>query len=66
MLNRDAIFTNVAVTADNEPWWEGKGDGKEPVTDWQGRDFDPANGPSAHPNSRFTVSAKNCASYAPS
>ena len=65
MLNRDAIFTNVAVTADNEPWWEGKGDGKEPVTDWQGRDFDPANGPSAHPNSRFTVSAKNCASYAP-
>jgi phosphoenolpyruvate carboxykinase (GTP) len=64
MLNRDAIFTNVAVTEDMEPWWEGKGDGKTPATDWQGRDYDPANGPAAHPNSRFTVSAKNCASYA--
>ncbi len=62
MLNRDAIFTNVAVTADNQPWWEGLPDGV-PVTDWQGRPYDKANGPAAHPNSRFTVSAKNCASY---
>lgn len=62
MLNRDAIFTNVAVTADNQPWWEGLPDGV-PVTDWQGRAYDPANGPAAHPNSRFTVSAKLCPSY---
>jgi phosphoenolpyruvate carboxykinase (GTP) len=34
-----------------------------PVKDWQGRDYDPANGPAAHPNSRFTVSAKHCPSY---
>ncbi len=64
MLNKDAIFTNVAVTADNQPWWEGKSD-ERPVKDWQGRDYDPANGPAAHPNSRFTVSIKNCPSYSP-
>jgi len=64
MLDHDAIFTNVAETADNQPWWEGLPDGK-PVKDWQGRDYDPANGPAAHPNSRFTVSARQCASWSP-
>lgn len=63
-LGHDAIFTNVALTADSRPWWEGLGEG-EPVTDWQGRPCDPANGPAAHPNSRFTVSAKQCPSWAP-
>ncbi len=61
-IHSNTIFTNVAVTADNEPWWEGKDD-KTPVTDWQGRPYDPANGPAAHPNSRFTVSAKQNPSY---
>ena len=64
MLDHDAIFTNVAETADQQPWWEGLPDGK-PVKDWQGRDYDPANGPAAHPNSRFTVSARQCASWSP-
>lgn len=63
-LGQDAIFTNVALTADQRPWWEGLGEG-EPVTDWQGRAFDTANGPAAHPNSRFTVSARQCPSWAP-
>jgi phosphoenolpyruvate carboxykinase (GTP) len=62
MLNKDAIFTNVGLTADNQPWWEGLPEGV-PVKDWQGRDYDKANGPAAHPNSRFTVSARNCPSY---
>jgi len=61
-LNHDAIFTNVAVTEDNRPWWEGLSD-ETPVTDWQGRDYDPANGPAAHPNSRFTVSMRQCPSF---
>jgi phosphoenolpyruvate carboxykinase (GTP) len=61
MLDRDAIFTNVGLTADNQPWWEGLPG--TPVKDWQGREFDPAKGPAAHPNSRFTVSAKQCPSY---
>ncbi len=64
MLDHDAIFTNVAETADQQPWWEGLPDGK-PAKDWQGRDYDPANGPAAHPNSRFTVSARQCASWSP-
>ncbi|MBK9657130.1 MAG: phosphoenolpyruvate carboxykinase (GTP) [Rhodanobacteraceae bacterium] len=61
-LGHDAIFTNVAVTADNQPWWEGLSDAL-PVKDWQGRDYDPANGPAAHPNSRFTVSMRQCPSF---
>ncbi len=62
MLDRDAIFTNVAVTANNGPWWEGKSD-ETPVKDWQGRDFESSRGPAAHPNSRFTVSMRQCASF---
>jgi phosphoenolpyruvate carboxykinase (GTP) len=64
MLDHDAIFTNVAVTADNQPWWEGKDD-QVPAFDWQGRPYDKANGPAAHPNSRFTVAAKQCESASP-
>ena len=62
-IGHDTIFTNVAVTADNQPWWEGLPG--TPVKDWQGRDYDPANGPAAHPNSRFTVSARQCPSWSP-
>ena len=62
MISHDTLFTNVALTADNEPWWEGR---KKftPVIDWRGRPFDPANGPAAHPNSRFTVAATQNSSY---
>ncbi len=63
-IQRDTIYTNVAVTNDMQPWWEGLKEGA-PVTDWQGRPFDPANGPAAHPNSRFTVSAKQAPSWSP-
>ena len=64
MIKRDTLFTNVALTANREPWWEGR---KKfaPVIDWQGRPYDPKNGPAAHPNSRFTVSAKNNPIYSP-
>jgi phosphoenolpyruvate carboxykinase (GTP) len=60
-IAHDTIYTNVAVTADNQPWWEGLPG--QPVTDWQGRPYDPANGPAAHPNSRFTVSATQCPTW---
>lgn len=62
MIRHDTIYTNVATTQDNEPWWEGKTDGT-PAKDWQGRDYDAANGKAAHPNSRFTVAATNNPSY---
>ena len=58
MITHDAIFTNVARTKDNEPWWEDKKSG-EPSIDWRGQPYDPDNGPAAHPNSRFTVAASN-------
>ncbi|MFN7551513.1 MAG: phosphoenolpyruvate carboxykinase (GTP) [Pseudomonadota bacterium] len=64
MLDRDAIFTNVGLTADRQPWWEGLDD-RVPAFDWQGRPYDPANGPAAHPNARFTVSARQCPSWSP-
>lgn len=64
MLNHDTIFTNVALTKDKKPWWEGLSkDTPEGLTDWQGRAYDPVNGPAAHPNSRFTVSTKQCPTY---
>ena len=62
MVMHDAIFTNVATTEDNEPWWEGKASGT-PAFDWRGRPYDPANGKAAHPNSRFTVAATNNPAY---
>jgi phosphoenolpyruvate carboxykinase (GTP) len=64
MIQRDTIYTNVAVTADNQPWWEGL-DERVPALDWQGRPYNPGNGPAAHPNARFTVSAKRCPSWSP-
>jgi phosphoenolpyruvate carboxykinase (GTP) len=64
MIRHDTIFTNVAVTANNEPWWEGK-DEERPAIDWQGRPWDKAQGPAAHPNSRFTVAARQNPGYSP-
>ena len=64
MIRRDTLFTNVAVTADNEPWWEGLESGT-PVTDWQGRPYDAKHGPAAHPNSRFTVAATQNPAWSP-
>ena len=58
MIQRDTIFTNVALTEDNQPWWEGL-ETHAPAIDWQGRPYSSERGPAAHPNARFTVAAKN-------
>jgi phosphoenolpyruvate carboxykinase (GTP) len=59
-LQHDAIFTNVAMTAaSREPWWEGiNGVPEEALINWKGENWNPSMGPAAHPNSRYTVSAK--------
>ena len=62
MIQAETIFTNVGLTSDNEPWWEDKKVG-EPATNWRGEAHGEESGPAAHPNSRFTVSAKRNRSY---
>ena len=65
MTRQDTVFTNVAVTADGNPWWEGLDPLAvgTPILDWQGnsRTFGDGGGPLAHPNSRFTSPLTNCA-----
>ena len=62
-IQSNAIFTNVGLTDNNEPWWEGR-KACNPVIDWKGDKVEQGeNAVFAHPNSRFTVSAKNNPKY---
>jgi len=66
-LSRDVIYTNTALTADGDVWWEGLTDTPpEGLTTWKGQPHDPASGePAAHPNARFAVAAGQCPAIAP-
>ncbi len=66
---RDTIFTNVVHDLDNNTvWWEGLNDNPpKNAIDWKGNKWDytkydkkDKSTCGAHPNSRFTASAKNC------
>ena len=61
-LHANTVFTNVALTADGDVWWEGLTDTPpEGLTDWKGRPWTPDSGePAAHPNARFAVPADQC------
>jgi phosphoenolpyruvate carboxykinase (GTP) len=67
MIQRDTIYTNVALRPDGTPWWEGHDDPPPAhAEDWQGRAWTPQSSqPAAHANSRFTTPATNCASLSP-
>ena len=67
MIQRNTIFTNVAVRPDGTPWWEGHDDpAPSEALDWQGRPWTPSGTEkAAHPNSRFTTPATQCASLSP-
>jgi phosphoenolpyruvate carboxykinase (GTP) len=66
-LTHNCVFTNTALTADGDVWWEGMSDvAPQGLTDWRGEPWTQKLGtPASHPNARFTVPASQNPACAP-
>jgi phosphoenolpyruvate carboxykinase (GTP) len=62
----NTVFTNVALTDDNDIWWEGLEGDPQHLIDWKGRDWTPdSDEEAAHPNSRYCTPMSQCPTLAP-
>ncbi|HBO70487.1 MAG TPA: phosphoenolpyruvate carboxykinase (GTP) [Deltaproteobacteria bacterium] len=66
-IQRNTIYTNVALKPDGTLWWEGADeDPPERCVDWRGREWTPGSADkAAHPNARFTAPASQCPTISP-
>ncbi|MFD7847573.1 phosphoenolpyruvate carboxykinase (GTP) [Nocardia sp. NPDC059764] len=63
----NTVYTNVALTDDNDVWWEGLEGTPDHLVDWKGNDWFERESETlaAHPNSRYCTPMSQCPTLAP-